>query len=130
MKHLTRTAAGLGTAVALAVPTALVVAAPAHADVERRGACGAGNYELSVDREDGGYEVSVDVDRVAPDVAVARRDAPRRPALLPQRAARRPRGRAGRRPPACATRPAATPSRFRAKRLGHPVACSARVSVR
>ncbi len=53
--------------VVLAAPAALALsAAPAHADVERRGACGGGTYELSVDREGRGYEVNVDLDRVAP----------------------------------------------------------------
>ena len=57
----------LGTAgVVLAAPAALMLtAAPAHADVERRGTCGGGTYELSVDREGRGYEVNVDLDHVA-----------------------------------------------------------------
>jgi hypothetical protein len=51
----------------VAAPAALVLTAPsASADVDRRGTCGGGSYELSVDREDGGYDVSVDLDRVAP----------------------------------------------------------------
>jgi len=61
----TRALAAVGTAVAIGLPAALLVAAPAHADVDRRGTCGGGVYELSVDREAGGYEVSVDLDRVA-----------------------------------------------------------------
>jgi hypothetical protein len=129
MKHLTRTVAGLGTAVALAVPTALVVAAPAHADVERRGACGAGSYELSVDREDGGYEVSADVDRVAPGSrwrVVMKHDGQRfyRNVLRADHEGEldvdRQRGNTSGR----------DTFTFRAKRLGHPVACSARVTVR
>ena len=47
MNHLTRTAAGLGTALALAVPTALVVAAPAHADDGDLG----GEFEAVVEAE-------------------------------------------------------------------------------
>jgi hypothetical protein len=60
------------TAVALiATPLAtLAAASPASADVTERGACGAGTYELQVDREDredgGGFEVSADLDRLAP----------------------------------------------------------------
>jgi hypothetical protein len=129
MNHVTRTAAGLGTALALAVPTALVVAAPAHADTERRGACGAGTYELSVDREDGGYEVSVDIDRVAADSrwrVVMKHDGQRfyRNVL-----------RADREGELDVDRQRANTSgrdtfTFRAKRLGQPVSCSARVSVR
>jgi len=64
--NVKRTTIALGTACALAVPTALAVATPANADVERHGSCGGGTYELSVDREDGGFEVSADVDRVEP----------------------------------------------------------------
>lgn len=58
----------LGTAGTLLVaPAALALtAAPAHADVERHGSCGGGTYELSVDREGRGYEVNVDLDRIAP----------------------------------------------------------------
>ncbi|GAA5152059.1 hypothetical protein GCM10023340_31740 [Nocardioides marinquilinus] len=54
---------------AIAVPTALLAAAPAQADGfdrEKQGRCGGGVYELSVDREDGVYEISADLDRVAP----------------------------------------------------------------
>ncbi len=60
-----RITAGLAIGALTAVPVALV-AAPAHADVERHGACGSGRYELSVDRENGGFEVSVDLDRLPP----------------------------------------------------------------
>jgi hypothetical protein len=62
---LKRTTALIAGGALLAVP-ATMVAAPAHADVERSGACGAGRYELSVDRERGGWEVNADLDRVAP----------------------------------------------------------------
>ncbi len=48
-----------------AVPLSLATAAPAHADAERHGTCGTGLYELSVDREGGGFDVSVDLDRLA-----------------------------------------------------------------
>lgn len=60
------------TTLALLILPATAVAAtavPASADpgdAERHGRCGGGSYELSVDREDGGYEVGVDLDRVAP----------------------------------------------------------------
>ncbi|MCW2854090.1 MAG: hypothetical protein JWM84_3754 [Nocardioides sp.] len=63
---LKRTTALIAGSALLAVPTATLVAAPAHADVERSGACGAGRYELSVDREGAGWEVNADLDRVAP----------------------------------------------------------------
>ena len=57
----TRIAAGVGTAVlAAAVPVAL--AAPAMADVEKRGACSNGaRYDFDVDKDDGRYEVSFEV---------------------------------------------------------------------
>ena len=54
-------------ATAVAVPGALLLAAPAaHADVDRYGSIARGSWEFSVDREDGGFEVDLDVDRVAP----------------------------------------------------------------
>ena len=57
----------LTTACGLAVPGLLLVATPAaQADVDRVGACGTGTYELSVDREGRGFEVSVDLDGLAP----------------------------------------------------------------
>jgi hypothetical protein len=45
----------------------VLAASPASADteVDRYGSCGGGRYEFSVDREDGGYEVSVDLDNIA-----------------------------------------------------------------
>ena len=66
MTSLRTTAIALGTATVLAVPTALVLAPAANADIDKHGKCGVGVYEFSVDREDGGYEVGVDFDRVAP----------------------------------------------------------------
>jgi hypothetical protein len=128
MNTITRTAAGLGTALALAVPTALVAAAPAHADVERRGACGAGQYELSVDREDGGYEVSADIDRVAPGSrwrVVLRHDG-ERIARVVRRADHEGDLDVDRQRPNTSGRDV---FKFRAKRLGHSTSCSARVSV-
>lgn len=57
----------------LAAPLATVAlagsatAAPgAPADREKRGTCAGGTYELQAEREDGGYEVTVDLDRLAP----------------------------------------------------------------
>lgn len=65
MSRFTRFTALAATGTLLAVPVAMI-ATPAHADVDRTGTCGGGQYDFSVDREDGGYEVSVDVDRVEP----------------------------------------------------------------
>ena len=59
MSH--RITAGL-VAGALAVAPLTLLAAPAHADAEKHGQAGSGVYELSVDREDGGFDVSVDLD--------------------------------------------------------------------
>ena len=52
------------TALALtaAAGATVLVAAPAHADVERRGTCAGATYELNVDRERGGFEVDADID--------------------------------------------------------------------
>lgn len=62
-----RTIALTTAAAVVAVPAALLVASPAHAEVERdkHGSCGGGRYELSVDSEGRGYEVNVDLDNVA-----------------------------------------------------------------
>ncbi len=65
MNGFTRFTAITATGALLAVPVALV-AAPAHADVDRYGTCGGGQYEFSVDRENGGYEISADLDNVEP----------------------------------------------------------------
>lgn len=65
MSLFTRTTA-LTAAGALLTAPAVLIAAPAHADVERHGACGGGWYEFSVDREGRGFEVSLDLDRVKP----------------------------------------------------------------
>jgi anti-sigma-K factor RskA len=45
-----------------AAGTTVLVAAPASADVERRGTCAGATYELNVDRERGGFEVDADID--------------------------------------------------------------------
>lgn len=66
MSKFTRIGALLGTSALIAVPATVLVSAPAHADVERHGACGGGHYEFSVDREAGGFEVSLDLDYVQP----------------------------------------------------------------
>ena len=50
------------TAVLATAGTTALVAAPAHADVERRGTCAGATYELNVDRERGGFEVDADID--------------------------------------------------------------------
>lgn len=66
MSRFTRVTALTAAGAVLAVPTAVLVASPASADVDRGGACGDGRYEFSVDRENRGFEVSVDLDNVAP----------------------------------------------------------------
>lgn len=58
----TRIAAVAGTA-ALAVAVPVALAAPAMADVEKRGACSNGaRYDFDVDKDDGRYEVGFEVD--------------------------------------------------------------------
>lgn len=49
-------------AAAAAVGATALVATPAHADVERRGTCAGATYELSVDRERGGWDVDADLE--------------------------------------------------------------------
>lgn len=59
MKKLIASTAVAATAVAGAT---VLVATPAHADVERRGTCAGATFELSVDRERGGYDVDADLE--------------------------------------------------------------------
>jgi hypothetical protein len=70
MRTSTRTTALTAAATLVAVPLALAAVAPAHADVDRNGSCGAGRYELSVDRErragQRGFEVDAGLEGVAP----------------------------------------------------------------
>lgn len=65
MSMFTRTTALTAAGALLAAP-AVLIAAPAHADVERNGACGGGWHEFSVDREGNGFEVNLDLDGVKP----------------------------------------------------------------
>jgi hypothetical protein len=60
-----RITATTAVATLVAVPTAVLVAAPAHADSERQVACAGGRLELSIDREGNGWEVDAGVDNVA-----------------------------------------------------------------
>ena len=82
MKTSTRLTALTAAATLLAAPLTLAATAPAHADVDRTGACGTGRYELSVDRERRagrpGFEVDADLEGVAPVLAVDLRRPPRR----------------------------------------------------
>lgn len=48
---------------AATVGTVVIIAPPAQADVERSGTCAGAVYKLSVEREDGGLEVDVDLDK-------------------------------------------------------------------
>ena len=63
--NVRRITAATAVATLVAVPTAVLVAAPAHADAERQVACAGGRLELSVDREGNGWEVDASVDNVA-----------------------------------------------------------------
>ena len=58
--------AGTALAATAAAGTTLLVAAPANADVERRGTCAGATFELNVDRERGGFEVDADIDNARP----------------------------------------------------------------
>ncbi|WP_107772844.1 hypothetical protein [Nocardioides sediminis] len=70
MSTTTRITVLTAAATLVAAPLTLAVVAPAHADVDRNGACGAGRYELSVDRErragQRGFEVDAGLEGVAP----------------------------------------------------------------
>lgn len=121
----------IATLLALPATALAVTAVPAAADpgdAERHGRCGGGSYELSVDREDGGYEVGVDLDRVAPGsrwTIVVRHDGTRATKVT-RRADREGdldvdlfrRGTAG-----------SETFAFTAKRVGGSQKCSARVTV-
>jgi hypothetical protein len=66
MMNIRRTTALAAGGALLAVPTLVLTAPTASADVERVVRCGAGTGELSVDPEGSRYEVSADLDNVAP----------------------------------------------------------------
>ncbi|MEO9325340.1 hypothetical protein ABFT23_17745 [Nocardioides sp. C4-1] len=124
-----RTTALTAAAALVAGPAAVLLApSAAHADVDRSGRCGGGTYELSVDREDGGYEASVDLDRVKPGttwrvvvrhegrvIANVVRTADREGDVEVERFVR--------------NTPGTETFRFTAKRVGTKVACGARVTV-
>ncbi|MDO9456805.1 hypothetical protein [Nocardioides sp.] len=124
-----RTIALTTVGVLVAGPAALLVTAPAaQADVDRGGVCGGGRYELSVDREDGGYEVSVDLDRVAPGTrwrVVVRHDGKRIASVV------RTADREGDVDVERVVRgtPGSETFRFTAKRVGTRTACGATVTV-
>jgi hypothetical protein len=63
------------TALLATAGTTVLVATPAHADVEKRGTCAGATFELHVDRERGGFEVDADIDdaRVGSEWRVALR---------------------------------------------------------
>lgn len=65
-KNLIATTALLATA---AAGTAVMTASPAQADVDRTGTCAGATYELSIDREKGGWEVDADLDNAEPGSA-------------------------------------------------------------
>lgn len=66
MKTATRITALAGVNALIAAPLTFAAMAPASADVDRHGACGAGIYELSVDKERTGYEIDANIDGVKP----------------------------------------------------------------
>jgi hypothetical protein len=62
-KHLIAGTALVATA---AAGTAVLAVSPAQADVDRTGTCAGATYELSVDRENRGWEVDADLDNARP----------------------------------------------------------------
>lgn len=64
-KNLVTSATLVGSLVGV-VGSTVLLATPAHADVERRGTCAGATYELGVDRERGGFDVDADIDGARP----------------------------------------------------------------
>jgi hypothetical protein len=58
----TRLAAAGLTTVVLATVAPFALASPASADVEKRGTCAGARYDFDVDRDEGRFEVSFEVD--------------------------------------------------------------------
>ncbi len=65
MRTMRKATATLGIATLLAVPAVTLVASPASA-VEKSGPCADARVDLSVERDDGGFEVEADVDNANP----------------------------------------------------------------
>ena len=65
MSNLRKATATLGVATMMAVPAATLVASPAGA-VDKSERCAGARIELSVERDDGGFEVEADVDDAKP----------------------------------------------------------------
>lgn len=65
MTRRRRSTALLSTGALLAAPVVLL-AAPAHADADRSGACGGGSFEYSVERDDGRFEIELELEDVKP----------------------------------------------------------------
>ena len=63
MPKIRKTTAAIGVTALLAVPlaTTALTASPASA-VDKTGTCGGARYELSVDRDNGRFEVEADID--------------------------------------------------------------------
>ena len=128
MNKRIRTAAATTLLAGSTLTVGLLAAPAAHADTERNGRCGGGTYELSAGPDDGRYEVSVDLDRVAPGtrwrvvvkhegrtIANVVRTADREGDVEVERAVR---GTAG-----------SETFSFRASRLNAPISCSRSVTV-
>jgi hypothetical protein len=65
MSHLRKTTAGLGVAALVAVPATTMLASPAYAaDKSKR--CDGARMELSVEKDDGRFEVEADIDNAPP----------------------------------------------------------------
>ena len=65
MSPLRRPVAAVSTLAVLSVPVLALTAAPAHA-VDKSQRCDGARMELSVERDDGGFEVEADVDDAVP----------------------------------------------------------------
>jgi hypothetical protein len=65
MMSIRKTTATIGVTALMAVPMATLTASPASA-VEKSGRCGGAKFELSVEKDDGRFEVEADVDNAKP----------------------------------------------------------------
>jgi hypothetical protein len=65
MLNMRKTTATVGLAALLAVPTATLVASPASA-AEASARCAGAKFELSVEKDDGRFEVEADIDNAKP----------------------------------------------------------------
>jgi hypothetical protein len=65
MMNIRKTTATIGVTALMAVPAATLMASPASA-AEKSGKCGGARFELSVEKDDGRFEVEADIENAKP----------------------------------------------------------------